>query len=334
MKIDRRDFIKQTSQGALAAAALGATRMLDSTAAQAADANSKLPIIDTHQHLWDLTKFKPPWLAGAPPILAKSYVTQDFLDATKGLNVVKAVYMEIDVHPDQQIEEGDHVISLARSPDHPTVAGVISGRPNSEGFGSYIRRYKDSPYIKGVRQVLHVPSAPRGLCLKKQFVESVQLLGELGMSFDLCMRPTELADGAQLAARCPETRFIVDHCGNADPKAFLKSTDEDTWHEVDPWRRDMARLAKRPNVICKISGIVARAPKSEWDAEVLAPIVNHCLDEFGPDRVVFGGDWPVCLLGCSYARWVQSLKEVISQRSQTDQRKLLHDNAERFYRLA
>lgn len=328
MTINRRAFVKQVSATALTAATV--------TTLQAADKpdRKQLPIIDTHQHLWDLSKFRPPWLDGAPEVLAKSYVTKDFLAATKGLNVVKAVYMEVDVALGQQVEEAQHVIALSKSSDHPTAGAVISGRPNSEAFRDYITQFKDSPYIKGVRQVIHVPSAAQGLCLEKQFVKSIQLLGELGMSFDLCMRPTELSDGRKLAKRCPDTRFVVDHCGNADPKAFLKETDEEVWHKPDQWRRDMSGLAKQDNVICKISGIVARAPKTKWTAEILAPIVNFCLDEFGPDRVVFGGDWPVCLLGCSYRRWVESLQEVIAERSAAEQKKLLHDNAEKFYRLA
>ena len=86
----------------------------------------------------------------------------------------------------------------------------------------------------------------------------------------------------------------------------------------------MSELAKRKNVICKISGIVARAPSSEWKSEILAPIINFCLDSFGPTRVVFGGDWPVCLLGASYRRWVESLREIISTRPMDQQRQLLH----------
>lgn len=328
MTVNRRDFIKQASL-----ATIVASSALPGASSSAAESN-ELPIIDTHQHLWDLTKFKPPWLGDAPKILSKSYVTKDFLAATKGLNVVKAVYMEVDVDPKQQVEEAEHVIALSKSPDHPTAGAVISGRPNSAGFKAYIMRYKDNPYIKGVRQVIHVPSAKRGLCLEKQFVKSIQLLGELGKSFDLCMRPTELADGKKLAEQCPDTRFVVDHCGNADPKAFLKKTDAEIWHKPDQWRRDIAALAAQPNVICKISGIVARTPKGDWDADVLAPIINFCLDEFGPKRVVFGGDWPVCLLGCSYRRWVKSLQEVIAERPVQEQKSLLHDNAETFYRLA
>ena len=328
--LHRRDFIKGTAATAFA---VGTSQSLTSTSCKAADSTTNLPIIDTHQHLWDLNKFQPPWLGGAPDILSKSYVTKDYLEATKGLNVVKAVYMEVDVAPKQQVEEAEHVIALSKSNEHPTAGAVISGRPNSEGFKAYIMQFKDSPYIKGVRQVLHVDSAPKGMCLSKQFVASMNLLGELGMSYDLCMRPTELADGAELARRCPDTRFVVDHCGNADPKAFMPASGEEPWHDVEQWKRDIGKLAEQPNVICKISGIIARAPKSEWTSSILAPAINHCLDEFGPNRVVFGGDWPVCLLGGSYRRWVTSLKEVISNRSEAEQRRLLHDNAEVFYRL-
>ena len=251
---ERRQFLKQTAVSIVA----GATWTRSSAAAQA----ELLPIVDTHQHLWDMKQFSPPWLQEAPKAIATPHVTSDFVTATEGLNVVKAVYMEIDVAPQQQTAEAAHVIALSTNPSHPTVAGVISGRPNSPQFADYIKQYHNSPYIKGVRQVLQVDSTPAGFCLQPEFTKSVRLLGELGMSFDLCMRPMELSDGAKLAKRCPGTRFIVDHCGNADPKAFLTQSQqtEPAWHDVDAWKKQMAMLADCDNVVCKISGIVARAP--------------------------------------------------------------------------
>jgi L-fuconolactonase len=242
--------------------------------------------------------------------------------------------MEVDVDPRQQTAEARYVIGLCKSKDHPTAGAVISGRPASDKFKAYITQFKDIPYIKGVRQVLHPPTTKRGLCLQKSFVAGIRLLGELGMSYDICIRPTELSDAVKLVDQCPDTRFIVDHCGNADPKAFLKTkSDEEPWHQADQWRRDMAALAKRKNTICKISGTVARAPKG-WTAETLAPVINYCLDQFGPDRVVFGSDWPVCTLAATYRQWVTALKEIIAERPLKDQRKLLHDNAVQFYKLA
>lgn len=298
-----------------------------------------LPIIDTHQHLWDLSKFTLPWVDGAPAI-NRSYLQSDYAAATAGLNVVKAVYMEVDVDPAQQVAEAHYIIEQCKREDTPTAGAVISGRPGAETFAAYITQFKGNPYIKGVRQVLHVPETPAGYCLQPTFVKNIQLLGELGMSFDLCLRPSELRDAVKLVDQCPATRFVVDHCGNADPNVIAAPTDlprdpgNPFSHTRRQWLDDMQALANRPNVICKISGIVARAVPGQWTAATLAPAVNHCLDVFGPERVVFGGDWPVCTLVASYREWVTALQEIIADRSAQEQRKLLHDNAERFYGLA
>jgi L-fuconolactonase len=323
MKITRREFAVQT--GAAAACGLWAVQ-----AASAQTRDRRFPlIIDTHQHLWDLEKFKLAWLDGAPEVLRQSYRTQEYRQATEGLNV-QAIYMEVDVDPAQHVAEAEHVVNLCRSDEHPTVAAVVGGRPASPDFADYVRRLKQFPEVKGVRQVLH-GATPQGYCLQDDFVRGIKLLGENGLSFDLCLRPRELSDGAKLAEQLPEVRFIVDHCGNADPKAFSASPgDEKPWHDADAWRRDMESLARQKNTICKISGIVARAPQG-WTAEGLAPIVNHCLDTFGPDRVVFGGDWPVCLLGAPLRQWIDALGEIIAERPAAQQNQLWHENAQRLY---
>lgn len=288
-------------------------------------------IIDTHQHLWDLKRLTLPWLGGAPAVLKQSYRPEEYAAATAGLNV-RTVYMEVDVAETDHAAEADYVVQLSKERS-PMLAAVIGGRPASPQFAEYVRRYAASGVVRGVRQVLHNDDVPRGICLADAFVRGCRVLGEHQWSFDLCMRPTELVDGAKLASLCPNTRFIVDHCGNADPKAFRKvKGDEKPWHEVDPWKRDMDRLAAEPNVICKISGIMARAPKG-WTADDLAPIVNHCLDTFGPQRVVFGGDWPVCLLGGKLTDWVEALTSIIAARPEADRRALWSDNAKRYYRL-
>lgn len=338
MQVTRRRFVMDSlaASAALAAGARLASGAEPQGKKDEAGSASALPIIDTHQHLWDVQRIKPPWLDGAPDILRRSYVTSDYLEATRGLNVVKAVYMEIDAAPQQQVEEAEYLIEICRSGKHPTVAAVISGRPALPGFREYILRYRDNKYIKGVRQVLHGATTPAGYCLQDSFVASMRLLGEIGMSYDICLRPGELADGVKLVDKCPDTRFIVDHCGNADVNMFLPPSQrsaEPPSHDPDQWRRDMGELAKRPRVICKISGIVARAPQGDWKSEILAPVINHCLDVFGPDRVVFGGDWPVCLRGATYRRWVEALREVIHNRSEEQQRKLFHDNASKHYGL-
>ena len=296
-----------------------------------------LPIIDTHQHLWDLNKISMAWTA-ASETLNRSYVSADYLEATADLNVVQAVYMEVDALPSLKVVEAEYVIDLCGRDDNPTCAAVLSAFPAKEGFRDFIDRFKEFSCVKGIRQVLHVPENPPGLCLEPAFVEDVRYLGESGLLFDLCIRPDELRDAAALVDECPATQFILDHCGNADPNIVngrdpQPGNGDDTYlHSRQQWMRDIEELGKRENLACKISGIVARA-RDNWTSADLAPTVDHCLDCFGPDRVVFGGDWPVCTLGASYGQWAAALREIIADRSEEERRKLLHDNAVRIYGL-
>jgi L-fuconolactonase len=288
------------------------------------------PIVDTHQHLWDLTKFKLAWFDPDTPagkILGHSFTPKEYAEATKGLNVVKAVYMEVDVVPEQQQKEADYLIELCESKATPTCAAVLSGRPNAEGFAAYAKQFKGSKYVKGIRQVLHVKETPAGYCLDPKFVKGIQQLGELGLSFDLCVRPAELPDFAKLIDQCPSTRFILDHCGNASITHAPA--------ERDKWKKDMTDNAKRKNLVGKVSGFIATAPtRGRWTLDDLAPVVNHTLDVFGPDRVMFGGDWPVCLLGVEkYADWATALATIVRDRPEEQQKKLFHDNAVKFYGL-
>lgn len=328
--VSRRTLLQSAAAAAFVSAVAPAT-------ARAADSQTELiPAVDTHQHLWDLTRLTLPWLKSAPEILSKNYGLAEYAKATEGLNVVQAVYMEVDVRPEDHVREAEILVEICRSGKAPTIAAVISGRPGLPTFDAYIRERAKAPEIRGVRQVLHSPDAPRGMCLEPQFVKSVQLLGELNLSFDLCMRPQELSDGLKLAKTCPNTRFIVDHCGNAAPAAFLPESQrggKPAAHDTKSWKSDILALADCPNVICKISGVIASAPAGVPFTDSLAPIVNHCLDAFGPDRVVFGGDWPVCLLGGSYKDWLTTLRTLIANRPVEHQQKLLHANARRFYRL-
>jgi L-fuconolactonase len=280
-----------------------------------------LPILDTHQHLWDLGKFRLPWLAGGGP-LATDRLMSDYLQAAEGLNIVKTVYMEVDVDPAQHVAEAEYVLDLCRRDDNPMVAAVIGGRPASDDFPDYIARFQNDPYIKGMRQVLH-GSVPRGACLEEAFVRGIRLLGLAGLSFDLCLRSADLLDAAKLIDLCPETRFILDHCGNPDVQAS----------DHTQWRRDIAEVAQRDNVICKISGIVFSAKPGVWTAEDLAPIVLHCAEVFGSDRLLFASDWPVCTMTATLRQWVEALQQIVQAWSETDRHKLFYANAARFYGL-
>jgi L-fuconolactonase len=317
--MNRREFL--AASAAPVVASLATARQKDTR---------MIPIVDTHQHLWDLDKLKLAWFDPKTPegkILGHNFTPKEYADATKGLNVVKAVYMEVDVVPEQQQKEADYVIELCESGETVTCAAVVSGRPNSEGFAKYAKQFRGHKYVKGIRQVLHVKDTTPDYYLDDKFVKGIQLLGDLGLSFDLCMRPAELPDAAKLVDKCPNTRFILDHCGNGD----LKHTQA----QRDRWKKDMADIAKRKNVVGKVSGFIASAPgRGKWTLDDLAPIVNHTLEVFGPDRVMFGGDWPVCLLGVEkYADWATALQTIVKDRTEEQQKMLFHDNAVKFYGL-
>jgi predicted TIM-barrel fold metal-dependent hydrolase len=310
----RRDFL-----------ATAAVATVASALSPANEDQAMLPVIDTHQHLWDLSKVRLDWLKPGNA-LAKNYTNVEYTEATAGLNVVKAIYMEVDVVAADKQKEADYVIGLCESGKYPTVAAVLGGMPGSEGFADYVKPFKVSKYVKGIRQCIHVDSTPKGYSLEKNFIKGVQLLGELGLSFDICIRPAELHDAAKLVDACPGTKFILDHCGNAD----LKHTPE----QREAWKKDMDSLATKKNLVCKVSGFIASAiGYGEWKTEDLALVVNHTLDSFGPDRVMFGGDWPVVLRAASYKDWLTTLREIVKNRPIDQQKKLFHDNAVKQYGL-
>lgn len=319
----RRTFLGRALAASATIFPVQCALLRSATAAEPESAPAMFKVVDSHQHLWDLSRFNLPWTAGSPK-LARNFSLADYREATAGIPIVKSVYLEVDVEPSQQQAEADWIAGVCREGNSRVAAAVISGRPASENFGKYAAQFKGHPSIRGVRQVLHGPSTPRGYCLQKPFVAGIQRLGELGLSFDLCMRAAELPDAGQLIDACPDTRFILDHCGNAD----IRSQD------LTAWRRDIADVAKRKNVVVKVSGIIANATPGKWSIDDLAPVVNHTLDVFGPDRVMFGGDWPVCNLGASYRQWYDALRSIVGERSASEQQRLFHDNAVRHYRLA
>jgi len=297
-----------------------------------------LPIIDTHLHFWDMSRFKLPEIESYEK-LNRNFLIDDVAEAIKNLNVEKIVYMEVNLIQEQKYSEVVYINKICEQDDNPICAAFIGGNPLSYSFRDYAPLFKDNNYIKGVRHVLHTPEVKRGYCLESEFVDSIRLLGELGLRFCICIRPSELHDAVKLAELCPETSLILDHCGNAVPSIVNGSIGENEYgmglfkHNRDQWMRDIEDLAKRENVTCKISGLPFKTPPDSVNPEFLAPLINHCLDTFGPDRVMFGSNWPVCTLTASYETWLSVLLEVIQSRSDEFKSKLFYKNAESIYEL-
>jgi predicted TIM-barrel fold metal-dependent hydrolase len=288
-------------------------------------------IIDTHQHLWDLDLFSYAWLAGAEPpagsvaagrpVLNRSFRMSDYLAATASLGVEKSVHLEADVDEPFMIAETRHILALADQPDNPLDGVVACGRPEHADFRKYLEQIVGDPKLKGVRRILH--TQPDALGQNLTFKDHVRSLADYGLSFDICVLARQLPIAISLVKYCPDVTFILDHCGVPQVKEKV----------LDPWRAHIREIAALPNVYCKVSGIVAYADPENWTAEDLRPYVEHVIECFGWDRVMFGSDWPVCTLSATYRQWVEALLSLTASASPAERIKLFYDNARRVYRL-
>jgi len=278
-----------------------------------------MPLVDTHQHLWDLNRFPYSWTNGIPA-LHRSFLIDDYASAAAGLGIAKTVFVECDVDEPHLLAEARHLQALAER--HPLIAGIVaSGRPERDGFRSHLEELARLPKVRGVRRVLH--TQPDALSAEPRFAENLRLLPEFGFTFDLCVLARQLPAGIDLVRRCPQVTFILDHCGVPDVKG----------RALDPWREHIRTLAALPNVACKLSGLIAYADPARWTVDDLRPWVEHVLECFGWDRVVWGGDWPVCTLAAPLARWVEATRRLTRGATAVQRAQLFHRNAERIYRV-
>ena len=278
-----------------------------------------MKIIDTHQHLWDLDLFGYSWCAGIPE-LSRSFRMADYLEATRGLEIYKTVFVEPDVDEPFMLDETKWVLKLAE--EENLLQGVVAtGRPERADFKGYLDQIAGHPALKGIRRVLHVQ--PDDLSESPLFLENIRSLEAYGLSFDICVLSRQLPQAINLVRHCPGVSFILDHCGNPLVKEC----------EDEPWKTLLKEISSFSNVACKVSGIVVNADHRNWIPEDLRPYIEYVIEVFGSDRVMFGSDWPVCTLAASYRKWVAALTLLTKATGESNQRKLFLENAERIYRL-
>jgi predicted TIM-barrel fold metal-dependent hydrolase len=278
-----------------------------------------MQLVDTHQHLWDHDQFPYSWCAGIPK-LNRSFRLDDYQQAARDAGITKTIFMECDVDEPHLLAEARHIQGLSES--NPSIAGIIAScRPEQEDFGRHLEELLKLPRLRGLRRVLHTQAD--GLSQTNVFRKNLNRLPEHGLTYDLCVLERQLAVGIDLARSCPDVTFVLDHCGVPDVKSG----------NLDPWRDHIRELADLPNVHCKISGLVAYADPENWTANDLRPWIEHVLEQFGWDRVMWGSDWPVCTLSSTLQRWVDAALTLTAGASAEDRDKLFHRNAERIYRV-
>ncbi|HEU5123322.1 MAG TPA: amidohydrolase family protein [Verrucomicrobiae bacterium] len=279
-----------------------------------------MKIVDTHQHLIYPDRFRYPWCGGLPTFEDQALRLEEYRAAANETGIEQTIFMEVDVDETQMKSEAEFFLQLASDPDSKIAGVVAAGRPERENFSEYLDSIQH-PKLKGLRRVLH--NQPDELSQSQLFAENLSRLAERNLTFDLCLLARQLDLAKTILRRAPKVQFILDHCGIPNVKDA----------ELDPWRRQVRELANYPNLACKISGLVAYCDPQRVNAEAIRPFVEHCIDCFGWERVLFGGDWPVCNLTSTLRRWVEIAKEIFQTESADRQRQFFSENAERIYGL-
>ena len=279
------------------------------------------PIVDTHLHLWDLTRLRYPWLSGVPK-LNKNHLMEDYRRACEPVAVAKMVFVQCECDPAQFHDEVEWVAGVAR--DDPRITGMVAWAPLEKGTGAEgdVVRLASNRLVKGVRRIIQFEPDIE-FCLRPDFVRGVQMLHGHGLSFDLCINHLQLANTIKLVRQCPDVSFVLDHIGKPNIKAGL----------LDPWRAELRELSRMANVWCKLSGLATEADHANWTPSALRPYIDHVVECFGFNRVMFGGDWPVSTQATDYPRWVATLDEALTGCSAEEVQKMYVRNAEAFYRV-
>lgn len=286
---------------------------------------ASMEIIDSHVHFWDPGKLGYEWHQDVPKI-AKAHLPKDFTAATDGIDISGIVFVEADCQAGQKLGEVEWVDSLAQQDSR--ILGVVAAAAVDQGSAeveSQLKALREHALVRGVRHLIQ--DREPGFATRPSFIEGIQMLPSYGFSFDLCLKHAQLPEVIQLVESCPETDFVLDHI--AKP-GIADGT-------LDPWRRHIDALASLPQVVaCKLSGLITEAKWTEWTTETLQPYVEHVVQAFGPDRLLYGSDWPVSVLAGGYQAWWISLYEILDALlvPPLDQEKIYGTNARRVYRLA
>jgi L-fuconolactonase len=278
--------------------------------------------IDSHHHIWDLSVRDQEWITGEvmQPI-RRNFLVSDLRDAIAGSRIDKTILVQT-------------VTDYAETPDLLAIAqgdqlvGAVVGwlQIDSPDAISNLHRYLDLPggdYLKGIRDIAQDHPDSNYLA-KPETIANVHKLGELGITFDLLTKVPELPAAIKLVRACPNVQFVMDHISK--PKIAKK--------EIEPWKTLITELATFPNVSCKVSGLVTEANWKEWQVKDFKPYVNHIIEIFTPQRLMFGSDWPVSTLGGTYSEIIELAETLTSDLTPSEAEFFWHKSAAAAYRLS
>ncbi|HEY2313777.1 MAG TPA: amidohydrolase family protein [Streptosporangiaceae bacterium] len=272
--------------------------------------------IDAHHHLWDLDVRDQPWTAELPA-LRRSFGIDELRPALVASEMDATVLV-------QTISVADETPELLAIADaEPVIAGVVGwidlSAPDAADELARLMDGEGGGRLVGIRHQVQEEPDPRWLC-RADVRPGLAAVGEAGLAYDLLVKPQQLASAVDIVRALPDMRFVLDHAG----KPAIRD------RAIQPWQAEIAELAQLPNVAVKLSGLVTEAA-DEWTVEQLRPFVDVLLQAFEPSRIMFGSDWPVCLLAASYREVVAAAQELTAQLSSAERADVFGETAARWY---
>ena len=274
-------------------------------------------IIDSHQHFWNYEPEKHSWIDDEMSVIRRDFLSDD-LQKVFDENGVDAC---VAVQADQTTEETDFLISL--SENNNFIRGVVGWVDlRSESIEDDLLKYKKYEIVKGFRHVVQ-GEQDHNFMLRPEFLNGIELLGKYDLCYDILIFPHQLGAALELVNKFPNQKFVIDHIA----KPYIKDGFFEGWAVM------MREIAKNQKVYCKISGMITEADYKTWTPEQVHPYMKLVLESFGAGRVMYGSDWPVCLVAGNYSIVKALVTDFISDLSQEQQNAIMGGNAAKFYNL-
>jgi len=273
--------------------------------------------IDAHHHFWRYDPVQYEWIGDAMSVIRRDFLPADLERAISASGVDGVV----SVQARQTVEETRWLLAMAGENDF--MRGVVGWVPLvSPAVGDDLAEFAGNPKLKAVRHVVQGEPDP-GFILRDDFNRGIRTLRKFELVYDILIVERQLPQTIKFVDLHPEQVFVLDHIAKPGIAAS----------ELEPWRTNIAELAHRPNVYCKLSGLVTEADYHAWTEEQLRPYMDAVLDAFGPKRLMFGTDWPVCLVACEYERWHDVVSRFVGQLSGDEQERIMGGSAVEAYNL-
>jgi L-fuconolactonase len=273
--------------------------------------------IDSHQHFWDLSKLLYPWMPPAPSVLAKNYLPED-LQPILASNQMDGC---VTVQAAQVDAEAEWM--LANAGRHAFIKGVVAWVDlKSPEVGLRLDSLRKNPKFVGVRHIVQ-DEPDNDWALQAEVVRGLRELERRDIPYDVLIKPPQLHIVEPLAAKLPRLRMVIDHIA----KPYIKD------RKMEPWARQMESIARNTKCLVKLSGMITEADHRAWRTPDLTPYVHHVYQAFGPDRCMFGSDWPVCLLAGTWKQVLAAMTQALGPLKPADRDRVMGETAARFYRL-